>query len=256
MSTLSARPPNVTPFRPKGSQFLNDALGVHAVDGLLVDICFNKGSMWRGLAYKPLRCDINSKLSSLDIVANWNDLPNFIGPGQATTIVADPLFLSHVGKNSVWRRYASEDNEFREVNVLDQVADIYAAARKMLDPRRGTLVLKLADQVHSNRRQFQPMRATLLAEQLGWLLCDVRVEDAASMPDPKRLRRRHFDSQVYWLVFHTGTDCPGPGLALTGRTRCAFCGRVVACKRIRQDTYCRPPRGCKQAAYRRRQAGV
>jgi hypothetical protein len=254
--TLSAPSPrpNVTLLGRvrRGNAFLNEALGVHTVEGLLIDVCWNKGSLWRGLAYAPLRCDINASLPNLDIVANWKDLPNFIGRGRATTVVADPLFLSHVGKNSVWRRYASEDNEFANVNVLDQVADIFAAAKIMLDPVRGTLVLRLGDQVHSGRRQFQGHRALDLAEAQGWLLCDQRVEDAANMPDPKRLHRYHWDSQVHWLVLHTGPRCPGPGLTLPGRARCAVCGRVVACQRVRTPTYCRRPRTCRQAAYRGR----
>lgn len=246
--------PNVTLLaaRRRGNAFLNEALGVHVADGLIVDICFNRGTMWRGLAYEPLRCDINASLPNLDVVANWNDLPAFIGAGRALTVVADPLFLSHVGKTSVWRRYASEDNEFDEPNVLGQIGDIFAAARMMLDPVRGTLILRLGDQVHSGRRQFQGHRALELAERQGWLLCDQRVEDAANMPDPKRLHRYHWDSQVHWLVVHTGGRCPGPGQLLPGRARCAYCGRVVVCRRVREGTYCRPPRACRQAAYRQR----
>src|SRR5262249_37473727 len=110
---------NVTPIqaRPHGSAILNEALGIHSVDGLLIDICFNTGNMWRGLAYKPLRCDINASLPNLDVVANWSDLPKFVGVGRALTIVADPLFLSHLGGNSAYRRYASAANPFSDVDI-------------------------------------------------------------------------------------------------------------------------------------------
>jgi hypothetical protein len=236
----------------RGSAVLNEALGIHTVDGLLIDICFNKGSMWRGLAYQPLRCDIDPTLANLDVVADWNDLPNFIGLGRAMTVAADPLFLSHLGKNSLYWRYATELNEFAEVDVLKQVADILAAAKKMLHPVLGTLILKIGDQVHDDERQFQWFKVLKLAEQQGWYLCDELVENSANMPQPKRLHRYHFDSQVRWLVLHTGDVCPGPGLLLPGRTRCAWCGRVVVCRRVRKDTYCRRPRTCRQQAYRQR----
>lgn len=226
---------------------------MHSAEGLLIDICFNRGSMWRGLPYAPLRCDIDPTLPNLDVIADWKDLPNFIGAGRATTVVADPLFVSHAGKNSVWRRYATELNEFSETSVLGQVRDILQSARAMLDPSSGTLILKLGDQVHANRQQFQAFRALNLAEQLGWLLCDQRTTEGARMPDPKRLRRLHWDSQVHWLVLHTGARCPGIGLGLPGRARCAWCGRVVPCKRVQATNYCAPPRGCKYAAHRKRQ---
>jgi NAD dependent epimerase/dehydratase family enzyme len=153
----------------------------------------------------------------------------------------------------VWRRYATERNEITGRNVLEQVQQILAAARAMLDPLRGTLILKLGDQVHHGERQFHWFGVLQLAERYGWLLCDERVENGANMPDPKRLHRRHFDSQVRWLVLHSGPRCPGPGLLLAGRARCSYCGRVVACERVGTTNYCRPPRGCKYAAYRQRQ---
>jgi len=238
--------------RPRGSTVLNEALGIHCADGLLIDICFNRGSMWRDLAYQPLRCDIDAGLPNLDVVADWNDLPNFVGVAHAMTIVADPLFVTHVGKKSVWRRYASDRNEFDADNVIDQVADILRSARAMLDPVRGTLILKLGDQVHHSERTFAWFEVLQLAKRQSWYLCDERVENGANMADPKRLHRRHFDSQVRWLVLHTGARCPGPGLLLAGRARCSYCGRVVACERVGKTNYCRPPRGCKYAAYRQR----
>jgi hypothetical protein len=238
--------------RTRGSQTLNTILGVHTVEGLLIDPCVNKGSMWRGLAYRPLRCDIDPSLPSLDVVASWCDLPRFVGAGRAVTIVADPLFVSHVGKNSTLRRYATELNEFRAVDVLDQVAQLFESARTMLDPVRGSLVLKIGDQVHANARQFQWFKILKLAELQGWLLCDEYVEEGAHMPDPKRQHRYHLDSQVRWLVLHTGSVCPGPGLTLPGRARCAWCGRVVCCQRVHRSNYCRRPRTCRQLAYSQR----
>jgi len=250
--------PNVTRLRvkkaPRGSPILNEALGIHAADGVLLDMCFNTGSMWNGLAYHPLRCDIEASLPNLDIIADWRDLPNFTGAARITTAVADPLFVSHLGASSAYRRYASAANMFGDVDILAQVASILTAARRMLHPVNGTLILKVGDQVHDSSRQWQWFKILKLAEEQDWLLCDEWVQPGTNMPDVKRLHRYHFDSQVRWLVLHTGSRCPGPGLVLPGRARCAHCGRVVACKRVRQETYCRRPRTCRQDAYRERRS--
>ena len=83
---------------------------MHVAEGLIVDICANVGSMWRGLPYRPRRCDIDPSLPDLDVIA-------------------DPLFVSHAGKSSVWRSYATDLSQFDQLNALDQLADILDAAR-------------------------------------------------------------------------------------------------------------------------------
>jgi len=256
--TLDASRFNVTLLtrKTRGSAVLNELLGMHAAEGVLVDMCANVGAMWAGLAYNPIRCDIDARLPNLDVIAGWRDQPDFFGTGRVVTAVADPLFLSHLGKNSTYRNYATELNEFDNVDILQQVAEILVAAKTMLEPIKGTLILKVGDQVHAGERQFQWFKVLKLAEQQGWYLCDECVEDGANMPHPRRLHRYHADSQVRWLVLHTGERCPGHGLTLPGRTRCAWCGRVVACKRVRQEVYCRRPRTCRQAAYRQRKAAL
>lgn len=244
---------NVT-LRPRlDRDVLALALGVHADPdpaGLLIDPCWNRGSIWKGTDYHPLRCDINAALPNLDIVADWRKLPRFVGYGRALTIVADPLHADDVGRTSIWQRYAADENPFRRTrSVVAQVTDLLLVSSYMLDPDRGTLILKIADQVHSGVRQWQPDQIKRAAALRGWLLCDEWVVPAANVPDPKHITLRHMRSQVHWLVLHTGPECPGPGLKLPGRIRCAHCKRVVAVEREREPGYCRPPRACRQLAY-------
>ena len=245
---------NVTALRPATDQQVLDlALGVHAADGLLVDLCYGMGAMWHGLSYHPLRCDKNLRLPRLDIVGDWCDVARFLGQGRVRTVVADPIHVDHVGTRSVWRRYEPDDLPAgMQPTVMERVAQLLDVGRYVLEPEDGTFILKLADQVHAQARQWQWYRTLQLAEACGLYLCDEYVLPSANMPQTRRLHVEHFASQVRWLVLHTSAGCPGLGLLLEGRTTCAWCGRVVACKRVREPSYCRLPRTCRQAAYRER----
>lgn len=252
------------------ADLLNLFLGVHSVPlGRersidLVDPSFNKGSMWDGVPYQPLRLDIDSRfLPNLDHVCDWRDSPNVLGDGRVKTVVADPLFMPHLGKKSVMQGYASDKNPFADDDILPQVSTLLEAVKKLLHPTEGTFILKIGDIVHSGLRQWQPDKVLDLAEQAPdpsaevqtrLYKCDRWVNPSASMPDTKQYQVLHLPSQVHWLVFHTvpPDQCPGPGFVLPGRIRCAWCNRVVAVKRERQPGYCRldkDGRSCRQLAY-------
>jgi hypothetical protein len=132
------------------------------------------------------------------------------------------------------------------------VGELLDVARDVLDPVRGTLILRLAEQVRLGTRKLQPFRVVQLAEAQGWTVCDAYVLAGASMPDAERPHSHHLPSPVYWLVLHPSPRCPGEGVVPPLRTRCAHCGRPVAVEKMHTPTYCRPPSGCKQAAYRER----
>ena len=255
--------------RVSDADLLNLFLGVHSVDlprersTDLVDPCFNVGTMWHGVPYQPLRCDISPAfLPDLDHVADWSDLPMRVGQHVVKTIVADPPHMRHNGQTSVLRALnQGPDSEGND--ILAQVATLLDAAHKLLHPTEGTLILKIADQVHGGPRQWQPDKVLDLAEQIGLWTCDRWVNPSEQMPQTRRHMVRHLPSQVHWLALHSGPrdHCPGPGFVLPGRIHCAYCGRVVAVDREREPGYCRlatSGRSCRQLAYleRRQLAGA
>ena len=61
----------------------------------------------------------------------------------------------------------------------------------MLDPRGGTLIVKLADQVHSGQVQWQPFELRSSVLELGWLACDYQVRLRTQPADPKWKVQRH-----------------------------------------------------------------
>jgi hypothetical protein len=229
-------------------------LRLHAdpLDDQPVDLCAGRGLIWKGVPYQPLKCDINAALPNLDVVGHWRDVARFLGGGRVLTVVGDPLHLSDLGKRRVRNCDMAAADPFTQANVVGQVAELLDAAQHVLDPVRGTMILKLADQINAGTPQLS-FRVIRLAESQGWTVCDVHVLNGANMPNSKRLHAHHLPSRAYWLVLHPSPSCPGDHAAvLPLRTRCAHCGRPVAVEKMHTPTYCRPPRGCKQAAYRER----
>jgi hypothetical protein len=229
-------------------QNLRMALGMHAAEGPLIDMCWGRGRMWKDLerAYRPVRCDADGTLPGLDIVAAWRDLPAFCGRGRIFTAVADPPHLSHLGDSSLLRHFGTTGQS----DVMALIGEVLDAARLMLHPEFGTLILKVGDQVHDDVRKWQWLRTLELARAQGWNICDLRVIDSAAIPVPQARRRGHYRSQVAWIVLHPASKCPGDGIPLPGRTRCACgCNAVMTTGQVRAKNYLPNHR---QRAYRRR----
>jgi hypothetical protein len=237
----------------RDGEILRLALQLHAASGPVVDLCYGRGVLWRGIEhrYHLLRCDLDAEgcLPGLGIIGDWSHVARFIGRGRMLTAVADPPHLSHLGRTSLHHHFATVDAP----NVLGLVGELLDAAAYVLDYERGTCIVKLGDQVHGRDRQWQWFRTIELARDRGWLLCDEWAVDGANVRDFKHLRQEHFRSQVRWLVLHPGATCPGTGIALPGRTRCTLpgCGLALDRQRVHRAAYCSPAH--RQAAYRQRQ---
>jgi hypothetical protein len=164
-------------------------------------------------------------------------------------MVADPPHLSHLGNKSVLGHFGTTDTD----DILPFVEQLLDVARFILHPGRGTCVLKIADQVHDNVRQLQWYRTMKLAEDQEWNLCDIRIIDSAAIPTPQALRKYHHRSQVAWITLHPDMAiCPGEGIGLPGRTRCACgCGAAMTTKQVRTANYLTPAH--KMRAFRRHQ---
>ena len=61
----------------------------------------------------------------------------------------------------------------------------------VLVPRHGTLIVKLADQVHAGQLQWQPFELRSVACASGWLACDYQVRMRAQPIDPRWTVQRH-----------------------------------------------------------------
>jgi hypothetical protein len=226
------------------------ALDLHPADQPPIDMTWGRGGMWKGIGrYQSLRCDGNAELPNLDVVARWRDLPMLLGRQRHELLVADPIHIDDVGRNSTWRRYVlSDDGPAADGTVKELLEQVLTVALELLDPRRGTLLLKIAESNHNDRPQRHGYEVNKLADKLKLHVCGQWTEPSRSMADPKRQTIRHFPSGLHLFILHPFASCPYRGLRLVGRTHCAWCQNPIVVQRVRLTNYCPRPRRCRQNA--------
>jgi hypothetical protein len=175
-----------------------------------------------------------------DVVADWTRLGAHFAHGSIGAVVWDPPHASDWGATSTigfLARYATDQLHGPEA-VIELFAAFLDAVKTVLHPIRGTLLVKLADQVHDEVLQAQPFWLWSEALDRGWRMCDYVVRKRAQPPHNTTLTQRHIRrGETFWFVLHppgAGEACPGGGIAV--RRRCCACGETFQVRRTDQLT--------------------
>jgi hypothetical protein len=160
------------------------------------------------------------------VVSDWNRLGELFAPAAFVMALWDPPYICNagdglVGKASWGARYGTRGSSLRADSMCHLFVPFLASARQVLDPCRGTLVVKVGDQMHHGELQWQPFELRRVALDLGWFACDYQVRVRAQPLDPNWIRQRHVRrGATFWLGFHTGPRCPNPRLDLVRARVC------------------------------------
>ena len=171
-------------------------LSIHSpAHSKILDCTYSTGSMWRGLKYDIVKCDLTAN-NKIDIQADCMAMP-FLS-NVFDVIVFDPPHIADGGSGGIMhKRYGS--NKGLGLSIL--MERFLCDASRVLVPN-GLVLAKIANGVHSNR--FNNMSRLFLdyAELSGFEQVDesIRVSNHL-INDPKwnrilHLRRAH----VYWLA--------------------------------------------------------
>jgi hypothetical protein len=268
VSTSSSAAKPVTRLRPQSSRrpraqsrsdphILAELLALHAVGTRMLDASWGHGRIWGSSLlerYRPTRLDIRADTDP-DVVGDWNELAGQFPPASFDVVVWDPPHITDAGRGLVgaggWAdRYGTHSRGLRALNVCHLFAPFLEAARSVLEPRTGTLIVKLADQVHAGRLQWQPFELRNVASASGWLPCDYQVRVRSQPLDPRWTVQHHVRrGATFWLALHTGSRCPNPGLELLRVCAGATDGHLFRPRRRDQLT-CSDR--CRQRRHRRK----
>jgi hypothetical protein len=168
------------------SAILAELLALHAVDGPVLDASWGSGGIWsRALLerYRPTRVDARPETHP-DVVGDRNRLDELFPSSAFTTAIWDPPHISDAGGGLVgdasWAgRYGTRSAGLRGESICHLFELFLRSVREVLDLCRGTLLVKLADQVHQGELQFQPFWLWRTAVDLGWFACDEIVRKRA-----------------------------------------------------------------------------
>jgi len=116
-----------------------------------------------------------------------------------------------------------------------------------LQPSVGTLLVKIADQVHDNEQQLQAVDFVIAARAAGWTVCEMMPKMRRPGPiDPRWRRQLHVrKAWSYWICAHPGPRCPAVGVALLKPCEGPRCPRYFRARRS-SGVYCSD--ACRQRA--------
>jgi len=243
-----------TPRKTRDAPVLAELIELHVVTRpVIVDCTYGHGGIWGHLPIRQsvVKVDINPALPNLDLVADWRELPRHYASGSVDCLVWDPIQVSDVGHNSqFYGQFVAPQAPVKGPSVNQLYPSFFDVADQLVRSKTGVCLVKMIDQVHSGRQQWQVLELVAEAQRRGWTACDYSLIWSAKKVDPKHRNRFHVRNQwVYWLVFRHGPACRGSGVRLKHELICTVCGAKFAA--ARSDARTCPGGRCRQ---RRRRA--
>jgi hypothetical protein len=216
----------------------------------VIDSSAGKLSVWNGAQLRPeVAIDIEPRHPGV-VEADWLEQPRLYLPGRFHGALWDPIFVPNAG-NGIVGSYRSDRNLVKGKNIVALFQPYLEAVRPILDPRRGTLVVKMID-LYTAGSDFQPQVFELwrIARELEWKSCGYLTTPRGAAVDPKWKRQRSLPIDVtWWLVFHVADRCPQKlGLPRPTHHRCVVCGTAFLARSIARTCSDK----CRSALRRRR----
>lgn len=184
-------------------------------DPLILDVTYNKGSMWKGLKYRVLRMDIDPQFQ-LHFVGDFRSLP--FKENSFDVLAYDPphLPINAASKNSskMWEtRYGITDKKGMGRDK-DHVGDLFEPflldAKRVLRPG-GLILAKIADICHNHRYHFQHVMFINAVQAVGMTACDLMIKcdpAAGNLKSSKWENVKHFrKNHCYWIVVRNSNKC-------------------------------------------------
>lgn len=211
----------------------------HAPNTLVVDLSGGLRRLWTNALlerYRPLFLD-NDLSKRPDIIGDWNEQHLDFARGSVGTEVWDPPMMSDDrGRLGYAQKYGTGTAKLKGARaVIQQFGPLLDSSSYALIPGRGTLICKMADQVHDEALQWQPYELWKIATERGWYACDRKERARAQPPHNTTITQRHIRrGTTHWLVFHNFEGCAGSGIAV--QRRCLGCGELFPVTRRDRQT--------------------
>lgn len=243
------------PRQSRDAPILAELLELHAVaQPRIIDCTFGKGAIWGRLPIRAsvVKVDIQP-LPGLDLVADWRDLPSHYARGSFDVFVADPIFVADVGRTStLYGRYVANENPVKGDSVAHLFPHLLDVAAYLVKPGAGVCLVKMCDQVHSGRYQWQVYELVAESQRRGWTACQRKIVPNAALGrirDQQHKWKYHTRNEcAEWIVLRNGPACHGPGRRLKHEFNCTMCGAKFSARRA--DARTCPGGRCRQRRHR------
>jgi hypothetical protein len=198
----------------KDFQALEILIGIHSTttSPYILDVTHNRGTMWRGLPYRVVGCDLSLEFPQ-NAQADFGAIP--FRNNSFDVVVFDPPHLpTHAAsKNSsnIWKsRYGITDNDAygrNSDNVSGMFLPFLLEAYRTLVPN-GIVLAKIADLTHNHTYQWQHVDYILSCRLANLTPCDLLIKadpNAGNLKSSKWLNTYHLrKAHAYWIVARKG----------------------------------------------------
>lgn len=173
----------------------------------ILDCTYNKGRMWKGTPYQPIRMDIDSKYD-VDVVGDFRYMP-FVDNSFDVIVFDPPHRPIAAGKTSAYAKY--NEGELDKGREGDNVSDLFLpflkeAKRVLRD--EGVIFAKIADLTHNHKYQWQHVDFINYVIKVNLTPCDLIIKIdpcAGNLKSSKWKNIKHFRKKhCYWIVVRKG----------------------------------------------------
>jgi hypothetical protein len=221
---------------------LSQLIGLHYRQSpVLLDATWGGGRIWKACSYQPTTRFDTRDLPGVDVVGTWDQMPDLFSGGAFQTVVWDPPHQTDGGARALGGGWADAYGTAGEgvrgyANISHLYPGFLTAARAVLQPDVGTLLVKIADQTHNGLQHLQAVDFVLACRAAGWTVCEMVPKMRRPGPlDPKWRRQLHVrKAWSYWICAHPGPRCPAVGVALV--RNCEGCGHPFRAHRSHAKT--------------------
>ena len=179
---------------------------------LILDATYNTGRIWNGSSRTVVSMDIDPQHNP-DIVADNREMPT-VEDETFSVVVYDPPHVGPQGRDKSTKRF---DIDFGATMECGQQQDwslsylyppFLVQAKRVLEPD-GLLLAKITDQVNNHRNRWAHCDFMQMAEDAGFVVCDliVKVRNGPMMSTKWKRAHHARKRHCFWIVCRNGNRC-------------------------------------------------
>ena len=178
----------------------------------ILDATYNAGRFWAGSHRHVVSMDIDPKYEPA-IVADNREMPG-VEDDSFAVVVYDPPHVGPQGRDKSCKRF---DVDFGATIACGKEHDwtlsylyprFLAQANRVLKPG-GLLFAKITDMVNNHRSRWPHVDFMCMAEQAGFVVCDLVVKVRNGPMQSSRWKTAHHARKrhCFWIICRNGTRC-------------------------------------------------
>ena len=178
----------------------------------ILDATYNSGRFWAGSSRQVVSMDVDPQYSP-DIVADNREMPG-VADDSFAVVVYDPPHVGPQGRDKSTKRFDIDFGATVECGkqhgwTLSYLYPPFLQQARRVLRKDGLLLAKITDMVNNHRSRWAHCDYMRMAEEAGFVVCDLIVKVRERPMVSTRWKRAHHARKrhCFWIVCRNGTRC-------------------------------------------------